>query len=351
MDILTHIVIGASSSVVLFEDQLGKRTALVGGLAALVPDVDTLLTLFYDQADSLLLHRGLSHSIFFILFLSASTSILLRLRNNSNPIRWGMVVFVALTSHVLLDVMTSYGTRILHPFSDSQFSIGNINVVDPVFTVPALMGLLLYLFSKKAPSKRKIANLTGLGISLIYAMLTLFNYLHVKHLFIDTFARANIVPERVVVIPSSAGSFYWHGIAVTSAGWVVGDYSVFDKDNNISLVSYQSDNSLLNSFDTDIMEKVMRYVDGVFLTREEEGKVRVYHLKCHLTQGYELDPSPSTAFIELSKSDEGRTILESKMMVTKTHDKQLFTSRWKRVFGHKLSDVGTFTTNPSKLVQ
>ncbi|MGB1248508.1 MAG: metal-dependent hydrolase, partial [Chitinophagales bacterium] len=48
--------------------------------------------------------------------------------------------FLALFTHVLLDAFTTYGTQLLLPFSDKRISFDSINIVDPVYTIPLLLG-------------------------------------------------------------------------------------------------------------------------------------------------------------------------------------------------------------------
>lgn len=347
MDILTHIVVGASASAPLFGNKLGKRVAIVGGISGLAPDMDTLFTFFLNPIDSLSIHRGLTHSLFFISIVAIFCSIIVYYKNRKNALNWGLVVLFTMGSHLLLDLMTSYGTQIFQPFSGKQYSLGNMNIVDPFFTIPVLLGLLFYLFLGNSLRVKSIANVTGLGISLIYAAFTIFNLFHVKQIFRDAFNGGDYHVKKIVVVPSSAGSLLWHGIGISENGWVIGDYSVFDSGKDISLNFYKGDNSLIDSYDQSIIQKLKRYTSGIFLVREDEDAVRMYHLKCYLTQGFELDPNPSAAYFELHKSEDGKTFVEPKMMVAKSNGLNLFMARWKRVLGERLN----YSENNNSMIQ
>ena len=46
-------------------------------------------------------------------------------------------------THALLDACTTYGTQLLWPFSDRRIAWNNISIIDPLFTLPLLCGVVL----------------------------------------------------------------------------------------------------------------------------------------------------------------------------------------------------------------
>ena len=46
-------------------------------------------------------------------------------------------------THALLDACTTYGTMLLWPFSDERFAWNTISIIDPLFTVPLLVAVVL----------------------------------------------------------------------------------------------------------------------------------------------------------------------------------------------------------------
>jgi len=65
MDSLTHTVIGACIGDAVAGKKMGKKAMLWGALANNLPDIDVVTSLWMSQADSLLAHRGFTHSILF----------------------------------------------------------------------------------------------------------------------------------------------------------------------------------------------------------------------------------------------------------------------------------------------
>ena len=52
--------------------------------------------------------------------------------------------------HALLDAYTSYGTLLLWPFSSERFAWNTISIIDPLYTLPLLAGVLMAGIKKQA---------------------------------------------------------------------------------------------------------------------------------------------------------------------------------------------------------
>lgn len=67
-----------------------------------------------------------------------------------------MVAFGSIVTHPLLDSLTNYGTRLLWPFTDAAYSLNSIFIVDPLYTIPFLILLLIALLVKNRMKAWKI---------------------------------------------------------------------------------------------------------------------------------------------------------------------------------------------------
>ncbi len=123
---------------------------LVGAVAGTVPDLDVLI----DHGDDLLnmvRHRAESHALFFLtlaapLFGWLTHQLVDRKAPAGAPnptARWSLAWLLALLTHVGIDAMTSYGTQFLQPFTDHAFAVGSVFIIDPLYTLPLLLGLWL----------------------------------------------------------------------------------------------------------------------------------------------------------------------------------------------------------------
>lgn len=146
MDPVSHVVLGASLGYTLFARRLGRTAASAGGLSAFVPDADIFIRSATDPLIAVEYHRGFTHSFAFAPIGAAIVAALWLLapawRERSRWLGLWTCCLVTYVSHILLDAATSYGTRLLWPFSDHRTGWDIISVVDPSFTLVLLVGIL-----------------------------------------------------------------------------------------------------------------------------------------------------------------------------------------------------------------
>ena len=208
MDSITHVTLGASLGYALFHDRLKRTAALAGGLAAFVPDADIFIR---SAADPLLLieyHRGFTHAFAFAPIGAAIVAALWLTRAGwRDRARWLWLwacCLVGYTSHELLDAATSYGTRLLWPFSDHRAGWDLISIIDPPFTFVLLGGLILALRHRRVRPA-----LVGLGLASLY--LAAGSVQHARGVAVVrqlAQARGHSV-ERLEVMPTLANNVIW----------------------------------------------------------------------------------------------------------------------------------------------
>src|SRR5262245_6612882 len=124
MDSLTHTVLGACIGEAIAGKKIGKKAMLWGALANNLPDIDVVTSLWMNHADSLLAHRGFTHSILFALLISPLLAFCFtrysRLALTFKD--WLLIFGTGAFSHILMDAMTSYGTGWFEPFSHRRVS-------------------------------------------------------------------------------------------------------------------------------------------------------------------------------------------------------------------------------------
>jgi inner membrane protein len=70
MDSITQIALGIAIAEVCAGKKLKNKTILYGSILGTIPDLDVVVGLFLDPVHAVLIHRGISHSLFLFLFLS-----------------------------------------------------------------------------------------------------------------------------------------------------------------------------------------------------------------------------------------------------------------------------------------
>ncbi len=156
MDPLSQAALGAIAGQIAGHRRLGYRAAVIGAMAGAAPDIDVLFSVGGDYFDQLVLHRGITHSLFFAPVAGPLLGWLVwrleRYRKLGPPehvdqagrlATWMLVVSLALLSHPLLDLLTPYGTQLLLPFSDARFAINAMPIIDPLYSALLCLGLWL----------------------------------------------------------------------------------------------------------------------------------------------------------------------------------------------------------------
>lgn len=172
MDPLTQGLLGATAAAAVFGRRLGPgRAALAGAFAGMLPDADVLIR---SQSDPLLAveyHRHFTHALAFIP-VGAALATLPWLAFKKHRAAAGSLYGASLlgyATHGPLDAATSYGTQLLWPFSSERLAWHWVSVIDPVFTLALLLGLLGALLgrSRRAAGVGLLVALAYLGLGAV----------------------------------------------------------------------------------------------------------------------------------------------------------------------------------------
>ncbi|HEX5003778.1 MAG TPA: metal-dependent hydrolase, partial [Gemmatimonadales bacterium] len=134
MDNLCHTLVGAA----LAQSGLKRRSPLAAAtllIAANVPDVD-IISLAWGSTASLAVRRGWTHGVLAISlwpFVLAGLMVGYDRLTKHRGARFGPLALVAaigVASHPLLDLLNTYGVRLLMPFSNRWFYGDTLFIVD-----------------------------------------------------------------------------------------------------------------------------------------------------------------------------------------------------------------------------
>ncbi len=141
MDTLTHALSGALVARALPHST--PRQVAAGFFAAAAPDLDFVLG-FISPLLYLEQHRGPTHSILLLPLWALPLSWLLAkvLREQRGWRALYGVTALGIGLHILGDLITSFGTIFLAPYSDTRFAWGTTFIIDLWFTGIILAGLL-----------------------------------------------------------------------------------------------------------------------------------------------------------------------------------------------------------------
>lgn len=208
MDPLSQGVLGASATQSVTRGQELKTAGLLGFLSALTPDLDVLIRSSTDPLLFLEYHRGFTHSLIFIPMGGLICAIVLHYAyGRQKQFRFRKTLLfctLGYATHALLDACTTYGTLLLWPFSYERFAWNTVSVVDPGFTVPILMLLIIASFRKK-PGLARVA----FAWALIYPAIGLIQRDRAAEIGAKLAADRGHVPIRLEAIPSFANLLVW----------------------------------------------------------------------------------------------------------------------------------------------
>ncbi|CAO5681550.1 MAG: hypothetical protein NEHIOOID_00350 [Holosporales bacterium] len=177
MDLVTQGLLGATVGYAVSEKKLGHKKALGwGAFFGLLPDVDVVFKYFSTHPMAqLFYHRGITHSLFFAPVLAFFIAFYMQYKKKECYKSWFWLIFWSLITHPLLDIFTTYGTQVLQPFSNHRFSLNAVPIIDPLYSVPLLLVILLIMVSKNHVFAR-ITNMVTLFLTSAYLLLGVAQY-------------------------------------------------------------------------------------------------------------------------------------------------------------------------------
>ena len=233
MDPLSQGTVGAA-----FAQSTGTKNNLfkigvIGFLAGMAPDLDVLIQSSNDPILFLEYHRQFTHSLFFIPIGSLIVALFISpfMKSSMNFKTIYMASFLGYATHGLLDACTSYGTLLFWPFSDERITWNNISIVDPIFTIPALI-----LVASAIKTRKRKFSFFAIGWIIFYLSLGFIQYERALSAAHELAKSRGHDAERLTLKPSFGNIILWKSIyhydedfyvdairTVTSSTWCIGE--------------------------------------------------------------------------------------------------------------------------------
>jgi inner membrane protein len=207
MDPVSQACFGASLSQSFANDKSKQLAALlIGALAGMAPDLDVLISSSEDPLLFLEYHRQFTHSLVFIPF-GALLCALFFYPVAKSRLSFSYIYlfsFLGFATHGLLDACTSYGTQLYWPFSNERVAWSTVSIVDPFFTLPIIVLVLLAAIHKKVLYAR-----TAFIYAVVFLSLgAIQNYRAEKAVYALALERGH-QPQRVRLKPSFGNRHVW----------------------------------------------------------------------------------------------------------------------------------------------
>ncbi|HTR02822.1 MAG TPA: metal-dependent hydrolase [Thermoanaerobaculia bacterium] len=206
MDTLTHGIAGSVLGRSLTNRPGARAAMLVGAAAAMLPDLDFLY--IGSRLDYLKEHRGWTHSFLVMPVLSLAVALVAKVfAKRARLTTLWLFAAVGVTSHIVFDWITSFGTMFWTPFSRVRHSLDWVFILDPWFTGVVLAALVLSLIYRDRG--RAIA---AAGSAVLAAYIGFCAAMHARAL--EAWKRLDAPPPgaRAAVLPQFLSPFRWLGL-------------------------------------------------------------------------------------------------------------------------------------------
>ena len=283
MDTITQMALGAAVGEAVLGRKMGGRAILWGAALGTLPDLDIIINPFVDGVVEMRNHRGFTHSVFFCLAFSPVIGSLLNrwyTHQNAGWQRWTWMVFLIFVTHILIDTITTYGTQVLYPVSDTPFTTDSMFIIDPLFTLPLLAGLILSLFLKRNSQFRRVANGTGLTLGTLYLIWGLGIKSHVHTVFSESFTNQYGYHDMLKTTPNGPNTFLWTGYAVRNDTVYNATYSIFDTSQDLDFLPIPRNTHLIEPYMEDrAVETLLWFSRGYYTAEMADSSLYFYDLR------------------------------------------------------------------------
>lgn len=380
MDSLTQVVLGAAVGELVLGRKVGNKAILWGAIAGTVPDLDVLSELFADDLRATELHRGLTHSVlvhlvlaplfgrwikwhqqsFLAIFIAllalvfvggaaswitqvvvggvALALIALVLRgtpatDTATVREWSWFFWWVLVTHALLDCHTTWGTQLFWPFP-LKVSYNNIFVVDPLYTVPLLIGVAVILFLRRNDPQRRWINGLGLVLSSAYMALTFATKYSAYTSVQGSLARQGITYHALTTRPSPFNTILWNANVDCGDHYALVEHSLLDTKPEVTLVKVPKQVELLGRWaQHERVRRLIELTEGDYVIQQRHDSL----LFCDLRFGQLGEPGADKPFVfSYALIPEGDDLRVERVPSPKLDSQQLrgwLGAHWQRIKG------------------
>jgi inner membrane protein len=333
MDSISQIALGTAVSVAA----MGRRTALWkaaawGAVCGTLPDLDVLV----DHGDALanmVMHRGDSHALFWLSLaaLPLGAAIAALQRERALLWRWVLAAWLALVTHPLLDAMTIYGTQLLRPFSSEPLGLGSVFIIDPLYTLPLLIGTGIALRGKASALRWNAAGLLLSCAYLGWSALAQQQVLHTARASLQSEPRV----ERLMATPAPFNTLLWRVVAITPDSHLEGYHSLIAPGQPLRFTRHERGAALYETLrEHPPVAALAAFSHGFFkLERSDRGEI----LMADLRMGQE--PDYVFRFVVAREQSPLQLLDRPEAAGSRSETGPALRQLWRRLWGEPVSDA------------
>lgn len=333
MDSFTQVVLGAAVGDAVLGKKVGNKAMVYGAIAGTIPDLDVLARYFTDTVTATEWHRGFSHSILFSVLFAPLFGWLvwkLNLKESATWKNWSWLMFWGLFTHPILDVFTTWGTQLFWPL-EARLAFQSIFVIDPLYTLPFFIFLLLAMFQKRSSIQRRKYTCLGLVISSAYLLFTLVLKQVATHQFKKALQNQGIAYTEISTRPGPFNTILWMANVATADAYLLANYSFFDSQT-ITFTAYPKNHDLLGDLETnETIQRLIKISNGWYTITEKAENLYFNDLRFGLLSLDEAEAQFAFSYLLQPQQDK---IIVQETPKFKGDAKRLMTSLWERMWGN-----------------
>lgn len=309
---------------------------LWGALAQSIPDIDFISTFWLNTPESLLAHRGFTHSILFALLIIpifALTAEKIHRPHNIAFRTWLIFFATEVLVHLFIDGYNNYGVGWFEPFSHVRYSFNAIYVADPFFSVwPGIAFLMLVILNRYSP-KRKFWWKMGVIIPFIYLGYCTFNKIKINNDVKEILVKEHIPHERYFTNPTPLQNWLWYVVAGNDSGYYVGFRSLFDSKKQIDFHYFPRNASLLKPVaNHEDLQKLIRFSQQFYTVEKYNDTLLFNDLRFGQIIGWQNPKEKFVFHYYLQHPDNNKLVIQRGRFAK--WDWEVVKALWKRIKGN-----------------
>ncbi len=286
MDSITQAALGATVAGVSAGKRTSKKVLLWGALAGTLPDLDIIHSFFTNDVGRLVSHRGVTHSFIlvpFAAYLFSRLFVRLAPRTALSAQQWFWLFFWCFTTHIILDLLTVYGTQIFYPLSRYPYALASLFIIDPFYTFPLIGGLAYFAISRTPVMHRRHVLISIATLTSLYIVMAMVFKTYANHRFEAALDRQEIDYQQIETLNSPFNVLLWRAVVITEDANLSAWYSILSPNKPIvfnQTVAYL-EREKLNAFATpgSDLAKLIRFSKGFYRYEEDTEGVKWIDLR------------------------------------------------------------------------
>lgn len=237
MNIISQFVLGAAVGSLVASKKMGNKAVLWGGLCALIPSLDWLLSFLFETTTAIYIYGGVTHSFVFCVLFAPIMGWVVRkfVGDGCSIILCSCLALCCMLVHCLTDVFSIVGVGLLEPFSHKRFSLAILSDFDWISMIPLVAAFVAVFFVKDCRQKAMVSWF-GLFLFVVYVAFSFLNKLSVQSQFEQKLEEQNLRYSRTEVFPVSGAMFMWNCIAQDRDGfWICNQSNLSKNDFEMNL--------------------------------------------------------------------------------------------------------------------